>query len=217
MNFDLVAPHYDWMEAVTAGGLLQRARTSWLDELAGCRRLLSVGEGHGKFAAAFAERFPCTELTCVEASPRMLARARRRLAETRRGAGGSASVRWINAAMPVWAPPAGSFDAIATCFFLDCFPPDDLRDLIANLAAGATREATWLVVDFAVPLSGPMRWRALAMHAVMYGFFRLAAGLPARRLTSPDELLSAQGFQLTARREFSWGLVRADVWRRGTC
>ena len=31
MNFDCLAPHYDWMEAVMAGGLLQRARMNWLE------------------------------------------------------------------------------------------------------------------------------------------------------------------------------------------
>lgn len=210
MNFDVVAPHYDWMEAVTAGGLLQRVRTAWLDELAGCRRVLSVGEGHGKFSAAFAARFPRQELTCVEESPRMLMRAQRRFAHAAPGA----RVKWIRATVPAWSPPADSFDAIATCFFLDCFPREQLRDVIDALAAGATDRATWLMVDFAVPERGPLRWRALAMHAVMYGFFRVATRLPARRLTPPDEFLAARGFQLVGRREFSWGLLRADLWRR---
>ena len=71
MNFDCLAPHYDWMEAVMAGGLLQRARMNWLESLVDCRRILSVGEGHGKFAAAFGRRFPEAELTCVEASQRI--------------------------------------------------------------------------------------------------------------------------------------------------
>ena len=43
---------------------------------------------------------------------------------------------------------------------------------------------------------------------------RRLAGLPARRLTPPHDLLRRQGFQLAGHREFEWGLVRADVWRR---
>ncbi len=206
MNFDLVAPHYDWMEAVTAGGLLQRVRTTWLEELAGRRRVLSVGEGHGKFAGAFVRRYPRAELTCVEPSARMLARAQRRV--------GANTVQWVHAAVPNWRPPGGCFDGIATCFFLDCFPREELREVIAAIAGGAASSATWLVVDFSVPERGVARWRALAMHAVMYGFFRVATRLPAQRLTPPDEFLTAHGFQLARRREFSWGLLRADVWRR---
>jgi len=208
MNFDALASHYDWMEAVTAGGLLQRARTAWLDRLAECRRVLSVGEGHGKFAAAFGRRFPKAELTCVDASQRMLQRGRRRT--EREGV----SAHWRHATVPTWSPPARRFDAIATCFFLDCFPPDQLRTVIAALAAGATDDAQWLLVDFAIPDRGIARWRAQAIHAAMYSFFRVATGLPACRLTPPDALLRAHGFRLAARREFSWGLVRADLWHR---
>ena len=208
MNFDCLAPHYDWMEAVMAGGLLQRARMNWLESLVDCRRILSVGEGHGKFAAAFGRRFPEAELTCVEASQRMLERGRRRTDRS------GVSAQWMQAAVPTWSPPVRRFDAIVTCFFLDCFPPAQLRTVVAALAAGATDRAAWLLVDFAIPDRGVARWGAQAIHAAMYGFFRAATRLQASRLSPPDELLRAHGFRLAAHREFSYGLLRADLWRR---
>jgi SAM-dependent methyltransferase len=205
--FDRLAPHYDWLEAVTAGARLQRARTAWLDELRGCRRILSVGEGHGRFAAACAARFPDAELTCVEASGGMRQRARRRLGPA------AARVRWRQADLLSWQPE-GRYDAIVTCFFLDCFPPDLLAAVVARLAACAAPRATWLVSDFAVPSGRLAGARAKAVHALMYAFFHVATCLPARRLTPPDALLAAHGFTLAGRREFEWGLLRADVWRR---
>jgi len=206
MSFDRLAPHYDWMEAVLAGGTLQRMRTAWLDRLSGCRRILSVGEGHGRFAAACAARFPSTELTVLDASPAMLARARQRIPPTAR-------VHWVTSELGAWEPRE-RYDAIVTCFFLDCFPPDQLAAAIARLAAAAEDDAIWLVSDFAVPERGLARWRARAIHAAMYGFFRVATRLPARRLTAPDDLLAAHGFSLQGRRESDWGLLRADYWSR---
>src|SRR3954470_6930799 len=103
------------MEALTAGSRLQRARTQWLPALANRRRILSVGEGHGRFAAACAAQYGNADLTCVEASAAMLAQAQRRL--------DAANVHWIHADVQQWQP-SGRFDAIATCFFLDCFPPE---------------------------------------------------------------------------------------------
>lgn len=208
MNFDRLAPHYTWMEAVTSGRLLQRARTTWLDALAGCRDVLTVGEGHGKFATAFGQRFPDASLTCAEASPRMLAVAKRRT----RNAGVSA--HWLHVVVPDWTPPPQRYDAIVTTFFLDCFPPDELTRVISVLAEGATTNAVWLVTDFAVPAQGFRHWRARVIHALMYAFFRAATGLPARRLTAPDDRLRSHGFRLVHRREFSLGLIRADVWQR---
>jgi ubiquinone/menaquinone biosynthesis C-methylase UbiE len=208
MNFDRLAPHYDWLEALTAGSKLQRMRTAWLEELQECRRILSVGEGHGRFAAACSERFPNAELTCVEASPRMLARAQRRAGHR------AAAIRWERADVLEWTPPREKFDAIATCFFLDCFPPATLESVIAKLADCTAPGARWLVADFAVPAHGFARHRARAIHALMYSFFRVAVGLPARALTPPDDLLRVHGFRLAGRRESNWGLLRTDLWQR---
>lgn len=207
MNFDRLAPHYDWLEALLAGNRLQRARTAWLGELRGTQRILSVGEGHGRFAAACRARFPEAELTCVETSPGMLARAQRRLGTD------STQVTWYRGDVLAWNAD-GQFDAIVTCFFLDCFPPETLAAVVGHLARCATSDAVWLVVDFALPPRGLARWRARAVHWLMYAFFRHVVGLPARRLSPPDHLLISHGFQLAARKEFDHGLVRSDVWRR---
>lgn len=196
------------MEALTAGQRLQRARTTWLAELGGSRRILSVGEGHGKFAEACAAKFPKAELTCVEGSKKMLGRARARLADS------PAKINWMETDFRQWKPD-GKYDAIVTCFFLDCFTPDQLADVIGKLAGCAAPGAKWMVVDFSIPGSGPARWRAEAIHALMYVFFRIATSLPARRMTAPDALLRTHGFQLEGRREFEWGLLRSDLWRLG--
>jgi len=208
MSFDGLAPHYDWMEAVTAGDRLQRARTAWLETLRGRKNILSAGEGHGRFSEACAARFPEARLTCLESSEKMLARARRRVPAP------PARVTWISGDIFAWLP-ADRYDAIVTCFFLDCFTPEQLAEVIGKLARCATPDAVWLVADFAVPERGAARWRARAVHALMYAFFRIFTALPARRQTAPDELLRAHGFRLEGRREFEWGLLRADVWRRG--
>ena len=209
MNFDRLAPHYDWLEAVTAGPRLQRARTHWMETLAGCQRVLSVGEGHGRFAEAFAMRFPNIELTCVEGSQAMLTRAKKRVGD------GSAKINWMQADLLFWEAPK-KYDAIVTCFVLDCFPADTLAKIIAKLANCATDDAAWLVADFAIPQRGLAHYRARIVHRLMYAFFRLVVGLPAKRLVAPDDLLKTHGFYLTSRRESEWGLLRTDLWYRGS-
>jgi SAM-dependent methyltransferase len=203
MNFDRLAPHYDWMEALTAGQRLQRARLAWLDALDGRRRILSAGEGHGRFAAACAARFPDAELTCLERSPRMLAAGRAR----------TGPVHWQLGDVLTWTP-TGRYDAVVTCFFLDCFPPAMLATVVGRLADCAAKDAVWLVTDFAIPDRGLAHWRARAVHGLMYAFFRRMTGLPAQRLTPPDGLLRQHGFRLAGRRESNAGLLRADLWRR---
>ena len=207
MSFDQLAPHYDLLEALTAGSRLQRARTEWLDALKGRPRILSVGEGHGRFAAACLARFPEAELTCVEASPAMLTVAQRRCQ------GLPGRVRWECQEVLTWQP-SQQYDAIVTCFFLDCFPPAALAAVVAHLAGAATEDAVWLHTDFAIPEKGLARLRARAVHALMYAFFRVFTALSARKLTAPDLELARHGFARTSRRDFEWGLIRAELWQR---
>lgn len=210
-GFDVLAPHYGWMERVLAGRLLQRCRTAWLDRLAGGERLLVVGVGHGRFLHELLPRHRALRVVCVDASRGMLREAEKR---ARRARLDVSRVEFVHARLPEWAPPPDSFDAIATHFFLDCFARPQLDTVVAHLAAAARPQAAWLISDFAVPPRGWARQRARAVHALMYAFFRVATRLPARRLTPPDDLLAAHGFALGGRRTFNHGLLQADWWRR---
>jgi ubiquinone/menaquinone biosynthesis C-methylase UbiE len=212
MSFDVLAPHYTWMEAVLAGPRLQRARVTWLEELRECRDILILGVGHGHFLRRCAQRFPAARITAVDASVGMLRRAEQR---ARRADANPGNLNFIHAALPGWRPAQESCDAIVTHFFLDCFAPDELEHVIESLARAARPAARWLLSDFAVPPRGLARQRARVVHGLMYGFFRRVTRLPARRLTEPDPLLAANGFELFGRRTSEWGLLRADCWTRG--
>lgn len=208
MSFDAIAPYYDHAESCLAGRLLQRARRTWLHTIGAGARVLSVGEGHGRFADALLDVRRDVDLTCVDASHGMITVARRRLARHDRAA------TWVHADATTWTPEPAGYDVVATHFVLDCFDAATLALVIDRLADAARPGATWLNTDFSLPARGPARWRAAAMHAVMYRAFRALTGLQAQQLTPPDDLLIAQGFALRGRREYSWGLVRADRWQR---
>lgn len=211
MSFDRLAPHYTWMEAVLAGPRLQRCRTAWLDELAGCHHLLIAGVGHGHFLRACAQRFPSLAITSVDASTGMLKHAQLQS----RFVPHPARLRFVQATFPEWQPPTNAFDAIATHFFLDCFPPAQLADVVAAIARASRANAKWLITDFTVPDRGWRRQRARAIHAMMYAFFRPIAGVAARRVTAPDHLVRAAGFQLKQRLTRELGLLQSDLWIRG--
>lgn len=213
MSFDRIAPHYDWLEVLTAGSRLQRARTRWLDRLSDRAEILSVGEGHGRFATACALRFPQAHLTCVEPCDGMWTRATRRFSRAGVPFG---QVERLSVSLPSESIPIAGFDAIVTCFFLDCLTPEQLEQTVAVLGRSARPGAVWLNADFAIPAQGLRHWRARGIHALMYAFFRLATRLPARRLCDPSPWLEQAGFRLSDRSEFEWGLIRSDCWHRNT-
>ena len=209
MSFDTLAPYYRIMEWVTAGGVLQRCRTAFIAEASNSRRALLLGEGPGRFLGELLRTNPRVEVTCVERSPRMIAEARRGL-----DASQLARVQFVQADALTWQPPRCESDLVVTHFFLDCFRRDELQALVAKIAASATADARWLLADFREPETGWRRWRARAVLATMYGFFRLATALSASQLTPPGEFLRASGFRLTARRLANFGLAHSDLWQR---
>ena len=197
------------MEWILAGPKLQRCRAAFLDGLPEPRRVLIVGQGHGRFLAELLRRHPQVRCTCVDSSRRMMEVTRRRLATLGLEAEG---VEYIHADIMQWPAPPAAYDLVVTHFVLDCFRPEQLAKVLPSLAAAATPDARWLVADFQEPAAGLAKGRARAILDVMYLFFRWAVGLPASKLTPPDSLLAQCGFRLRERRTFEWGLLHSDLW-----
>ncbi len=79
MSFDRIAPHYRWLETLAFGSTLQKARTRWIQSIDAPKRVLILGEGDGRFLCEFLRVHPGAAVDCVDASARMLERARRRV------------------------------------------------------------------------------------------------------------------------------------------
>ena len=212
MSFDRLAPHYRWMECVVAGNKLQRCRTAFLSRVKEARNVLILGEGNGRFLVEARRVLGSAPITCVDSSARMLQLAQARLSALSLS---PAAVSFVHADALNWIPPKQSYDVVVSHFFLDCFQPAQLAQLLATISHAATPEAIWLLADFQIPRGCVCRWRAQLIHRVMYAFFRVFTHLPAWRLTEPDPFLQAHGYQLRERLVVDWGLLRSDLWQRG--
>ena len=212
MSFDRLAPHYRWMECVLAGNKLQRCRTAFLSQVKNARNILILGEGNGRFLVECRYGLGDARITCVDASARMLQLARDRLSARRLSPSG---ISFVHADALTWDPPRETFDLVVTHFFLDCFQPDQLAQLLARVSAASCASATLLIADFQVPQTPFQRYRARIIHWSMYAFFRMFTRLPAQRLTDPDPFLELHGYVLRDRRVTDWGLLRSDLWQRG--
>ncbi len=211
MNFNRIAPFYEFIERLTTGSRMQRARVAHLPSVADARRVLIAGEGNGKFLAACAKAMPEATFTVIDESPAMLEKAAARW----RQAGGEVSrVRFVCDNLLIWTPDELGYDLIVTHFFLDCFPEETLPLILTKLASAAAPNSRWLVADFCEPECGLARFRAHVMLRVAYLLFRLLAGVQASKLVNPDLLLSELGFTLKNRLTSDWGMMHSDLWKR---
>ncbi|MDB6124222.1 MAG: hypothetical protein JWQ71_3215 [Pedosphaera sp.] len=211
MSFDLLAPHYRWMEWVLAGSKLQRCRTEFIHAIPAPRQVLMLGEGNGRCLIELLRAYPLARFTCVDASRRMLDCARKRIEKHGLSV---EKVEFIHADILKWSPAPQQFDLIVSHFFLDCFEREQIEEIVSRLALGATAEARWLLADFCEPAAGLAKWRARLVLKLMYFFFRQVTRLPASRLTPPDPMLLRNGFTLRERRLADWGLLHSDLWVR---
>lgn len=233
MSFDGIASHYRWLEWVTAGSLLQRCRTTFLPEIKDARDILLLGEGRGRFLIEIVRQNPNARITCVDASARMLDLTRIELLRRADAAGHEVEGRGRTAGFgstPVdrvrfvhsdilngsWCGGSPAYDAVASHFFLDCFRPDQLEQIVSMVAAATIPGGRWLISDFCVPERGWQRVRARLILAGLYAFFRVMTRLPATRLTAPDALLKSAGFRLRDRRRYNHGLLHSDLWVDGS-
>jgi ubiquinone/menaquinone biosynthesis C-methylase UbiE len=208
VSFDAVAPWYRTLETIAFGGALQQARVACLPEIGSPRHALILGEGNGRFLSELLRTQPGVRVDCVDASERMLKLARQRLDnETDR-------VRFLHRDIRAWAPPANHYDLIVTHFFLDCFPGDQVEEIVQKLSRAATSNATWLLADFSIPSDSFARFRARIWLAAMYRFFRFTAGIPARELIDPSRFLRRAGVVLEAQHLLRGGMLESELWKR---
>lgn len=211
MSFDAVAPWYRPLETIAFGNALQRARLACLDEIGSARRALIVGEGNGRFLAAFLKCHPLIRIDCLDSSERMLALARRHVQETTPNE--ISRVTFIHDDVRSWTPN-DRYDLIVTHFLLDCFSTQQVGLIVAKLAQASASDATWLLADFTIPQAGVARGHAQARLAVMYWFFRGVAGIEARELVDPSPFLRVEGFTLAHQHLFRLGMVKSELWRK---
>ncbi len=208
MSFDPLARYYSAMEWLLAGRKLQVCRTAFIPDAAKAKRILLVGEGHGRFLEEISRAAPNASICYVDASLEMCRAAQGRIE-------GHEDRRIDFHSIPILQFETDqSFDLIATQFFLDCFAEEELQRVITKLARLLQPGGFWLLTDFQVPRSGWQRWRAQVVLALAYSFFRIATRLPAKRLVAPQSFLKTEGFQLEARKEFNFRLLYAELWRK---
>jgi ubiquinone/menaquinone biosynthesis C-methylase UbiE len=212
VSFDRLARHYRWLETLAFGNALQRARTLWIDKIPAPQHVLIVGEGNGRFVCALVDAHGKIDIDCVDASAQMLRFARRRLLQKHPDA--SDHVRFLHEDINAWQPSDGCYDLVVTHFFLDCFRADEVERIVSKLSRAATKNADWLLADFTVPQAKLTRWHAKIWLGAMYLFFRLVAGIKARRLVDPTPYLKTNGFSCVGRSSSRGGILKSECWRR---
>lgn len=207
-GFDRVAAFYDPLARLVYGRALQRAQCAALEAglPASGPRVLVIGGGTGWILLELLSRRPAARVLYLEASPRMLKKARALLSSHLPDALPQVEFRLGTEAA---LGPLDTFDALVTFFFLDLFEPARLQLLLQALQKTRKPGAPWLLADFAPAQT----WWQRALLTAMYQFFRLTTGISGRTLPPFREGLARLGLRQQHSASFFGGLVEAAVWQ----
>jgi len=208
-NFNPLAGPYRWLEYMTFGPWLARARFAFLPQLTNCRNALVLGDGDGRFTARLLRSNRSVRVHAVDASPAMLR------ALVRRAGPHSARVVTEVADLRGWSPSPENrpFDAIFTHFFLDCLTTAEIQSMAETLRPSLAPSAVWVVSEFAVPPGVFGRFIARPLVWGLYRAFAALTGLTIRRLPDHDFALGAAGFVLRESQTRLAGLLVSQLWR----
>jgi SAM-dependent methyltransferase len=205
-NFDRLARAYRWMEWFSFGPFLHWCRCAGLDRLRDRTRALVFGDGDGRFTARFLRANSGAAVDAIDASPAMLRSLFRRAGPN------AVRVRAHAADAREWQPHGTGYDLVVTHFFLDCLTNDEVHALATKLRVALTKDALWLVSEFAVPQNAFGRFVASPIVALLYRAFGWLTGLGVRRLPDHANALRSAGFALVARRTWLFGLLASELW-----
>lgn len=203
-GFDRVAWFYDVLSALVFGPALRNTQRAALEGLPlGAPHVLILGGGTGWVLAEVLRRRPAATVLYLEASPRMLARARARLNPDQ-----LAQVEFRHGTQQALVP-GEVFDAVLTFFVLDCIAAPELPAALDQLHAALRPGGRWLLADFRPAQRG---WRRLLL-AAMFGFFRLTTQLRARALPDLAAALTARGLRGEVKGQFYGKATEAVVFQ----
>ncbi len=205
-DFDRVAPFYDLLVRLVYGNQLLKAEEVLHAEIRPGDRLLVIGGGSGRGLPALLKRNP-REVVYIEASARMFHLAQKRVPD-------HPAMTWV-LGTETSAQGLGIFDHVLTAFFLDVFPPNRLKEVMAVLNDCLSKEGKWLLADFSAHKGGGAWWKK-PLIAAMFLFFRITVGLKSNILPEWEVVFREKGFQLKNLVPRLNGLVVSMVWQRAT-
>ena len=206
-NFDRIARSYHVLERLTLGRSLELCREHFLPHLTPCRHALVLGDGDGRFLARLLTASPSLHADAVDLSPAMLA-----LLQARCRPAGSRLHTHHADALAFAPPPHTRYDLVVTHFFLDCLTQSQLRLLTLRLAPFLSPGALWLVSDFRIPPSGPLRPVARLLVRSLYLAFRLLTGLRPTHLPDHAAALTRIGLHRRSVHPSLFGLLTTELW-----
>ncbi|MFN8278511.1 MAG: class I SAM-dependent methyltransferase [Chitinophagales bacterium] len=208
MNFNRIAPFYDFLGRLIFGRRLLQAQYHFLAAIPEGAEILVLGGGTGAFLTALDE--DGVKIDFVEPSAAMMERAQRRFRRPVEDAEVFIPIRFIEGTHE--QIPLKQYDAVITFFVFDVLGSEALHAMIAAAGQHLKPGGCWLVADFME--NEKTAWHHRMAIKLMYLFFGLIAGVKGWRIPDYSAVLAQHGMKLEHYHEITPHFISTAVWRK---
>lgn len=198
-RYDKIASVYDMLATVAFAGRIRRAQCEFLSYVNNGDRVLIVGGGTGWILEELYQRRTPHTVYFIDASARMLARARRRTLP--------GSVIFIHGTLAD-IPEGVCFDVVILNFFLDMFNESEQEALIESIQKNTHADSRWLVTDF----TDTNFFHHTILH-FLYTFFRITTKLNQRSLADWQAVLHRRRLICQVSQQCLKGFIKSGVFK----
>lgn len=202
-GFDWIAPYYDFLAGLVFGKSIRRAQLEYLEKIPSGAHVLILGGGTGWILAELLKVNPTCRVWYVEASIKMLERAK-----ARRKVWSSSQVFFVHGTEKNLHQIGDvRFDATIANFYFDLFTSLTLPSVLEDIERSINPGSKLLVSEF---VQGS-RWQQLLLF-VMYQFFRWTCSLEASRLPDWQNELTTHRFTERHAKTFCHGFIKSSLY-----
>ncbi len=198
-GFDSVANYYDRLAKLVYGKAIRNAQVCFLHTIPPHAKILILGGGSGEILPALFNVNPGCEIYFVEASQKMIARAKRHEM--------LGVVHFIHGTEQ--NIPELTFDCVLTGFYLDLFAELTLRKIVAHIEAHLGPNAKWIATDF---IANKIWQRVLVK--LMYTFFKITTTIETTALPDWQKMLEQRGLRRRNSASFFGDFIHSVVYQK---
>jgi ubiquinone/menaquinone biosynthesis C-methylase UbiE len=205
-NYDPVASYYDVLSRLIFGRAEIDAQVCLLDHLSVGDRILVVGGGTGWILENMSTIQPeGLEITYIEASRKMMMKAKRRVT-------GKNKVSYVLAPVEEFQTTE-RYDYILTGFFFDNFSTEHSRSIIRQLHPLLRTDGFWCFTDFYSSGENSPLWQRALLQS-MYFYTRIVCNVQAGCLPDTEPIFQAAGYEQLSARTFFHGMIKSILYQK---
>ncbi len=198
MQFDFIAPFYDFISRAVFGSTLEKAKTALFGNITNGSTVLFIGGGSGSSLQTLLKQKENLTIDYVDPSQKMILLAKNRV-------GNSQYVKFYQ--LPIEKFVGVDYDVIITEFFFDLFDEAKIQELMELIRLKLNNDGKWIDSDFRKP---PSRRHKLLMK-MMYWFFKITTNLTTDKLVNTKPLFNEAGLKIITKYKLKSGFVTSQL------